>query len=99
MGAGDIPGVTVMETEPAEQAPEVDARPRRMTLNMRPQHPSTHGVLRLVLDLDGETLVASQPDVGYLHTGIEKELEVENYQQAVPLADRVDYLAPRANNL
>jgi NADH-quinone oxidoreductase subunit D len=99
MGAGDIPGVTVVETEPAEQAPEVDARPRRMTLNMGPQHPSTHGVLRLVLDLDGETIVASQPDIGYLHTGIEKEFEVKNYQQAVTLTDRIDYLAPLSNNL
>jgi NADH-quinone oxidoreductase subunit D len=99
MAAGDIPGVTVVETEPAEQAPEVDARPRRMTLNMGPQHPSTHGVLRLVLDLDGETIVASQPDIGYLHTGIEKEFEVKNYQQAVTLTDRIDYLAPLSNNL
>jgi len=99
MSAGDIPGVTVVETEPAEQAPEVDARPRRMTLNMGPQHPSTHGVLRLVLDLDGETIVASQPDIGYLHTGIEKEFEVKNYQQAVTLTDRIDYLAPLSNNL
>jgi len=99
MGAGDIPGVTIVETEPAEQAPEVDARPRRMTLNMGPQHPSTHGVLRLLLELDGETIVASQPDIGYLHTGIEKEFEVKNYQQAVTLTDRIDYLAPLSNNL
>jgi len=99
MGAGDIPGVTVVETETAEQAPELDARPRRMTLNMGPQHPSTHGVLRLVLDLDGETIVASQPDIGYLHTGIEKEFEVKNYQQGVTLTDRIDYLAPLSNNL
>ena len=99
MGSGDIPGVTVVESEPAEQAPEVDARPRRMTLNMGPQHPSTHGVLRLVLDLDGETIVASQPDIGYLHTGIEKEFEVKNYQQGVTLTDRIDYLAPLSNNL
>jgi NADH-quinone oxidoreductase subunit D len=70
-----------------------------MTLNMGPQHPSTHGVLRLILDLDGETIVASQPDIGYLHTGIEKEFEVKNYQQAVTLTDRIDYLAPLSNNL
>ena len=70
-----------------------------MTLNMGPQHPSTHGVLRLVLDLDGETIVASQPDIGYLHTGIEKEFEVKNYQQGVTLTDRIDYLAPLSNNL
>jgi len=64
-------------------------RPRRMVLNMGPQHPSTHGVLRLLLELDGETIMKCQPDIGYLHTGIEKEFEVKNYQQAVTLTDRV----------
>ena len=73
--------------------------PRRMVLNMGPQHPSTHGVLRLLLELDGETIVKCQPDIGYLHTGIEKEFEVKTYQQAVTLTDRVDYLAPLSNNL
>jgi NADH-quinone oxidoreductase subunit D len=73
--------------------------PRRMTLNMGPQHPSTHGVLRLELQLDGETIVGCQPDIGYLHTGIEKEFEVKTYQQAVTLTDRIDYLAPMSNNL
>ena len=72
---------------------------RRMVLNMGPQHPSTHGVLRLLLELDGETIVKCQPDIGYLHTGIEKEFEVKTYQQAVTLTDRVDYLAPLSNNL
>jgi NADH-quinone oxidoreductase subunit D len=66
---------------------------------MGPQHPSTHGVLRLKLELDGETIVKCQPDIGYLHTGIEKEFEVKNYQQAVTLTDRIDYLAPLSNNL
>jgi NADH-quinone oxidoreductase subunit D len=66
---------------------------------MGPQHPSTHGVLRLELELDGETIVKCQPDIGYLHTGIEKEFEVKNYQQAVTLTDRIDYLAPLSNNL
>jgi NADH-quinone oxidoreductase subunit D len=70
-----------------------------MTLNMGPQHPSTHGVLRLLLELDGETIVSAQPDIGYLHTGIEKEFEVKNYQQGVTLTDRIDYLAPLSNNL
>jgi NADH-quinone oxidoreductase subunit D len=88
----------VEEDVPAE-TPEVDARPRRMVLNMGPQHPSTHGVLRLVLELDGETIVSAWPDIGYLHTGIEKEFEVKNYQQAVTLTDRIDYLAPLSNNL
>jgi NADH-quinone oxidoreductase subunit D len=66
---------------------------------MGPQHPSTHGVLRLELELDGETIVKCQPDIGYLHTGIEKQFEVKNYQQGVTLTDRIDYLAPLSNNL
>ena len=70
-----------------------------MTLNMGPQHPSTHGVLRLQLELDGETIVSCRPDIGYLHTGIEKEFEQKTYQQAVTLTDRIDYLAPLSNNL
>ncbi len=70
-----------------------------MTLNMGPQHPSTHGVLRLLLELDGETIIRCRPDIGYLHTGIEKEFEVKTYQQAVTLTDRIDYLAPLSNNL
>ena len=70
-----------------------------MVLNMGPQHPSTHGVLRLILELDGETVVRGQSDIGYLHTGIEKECEVKTYQQVVPLTDRVDYLANLSNNL
>ena len=99
MSAGDIPGVTAIEAETAAEAPEVDTRPRRMVLNMGPQHPSTHGVLRLLLELDGETIVSAQPDIGYLHTGIEKEFEAKTYQQAVTLTDRIDYLAPLSNNL
>src|ERR1035437_1340022 len=82
----------------AEGAPP-EFGPRRMVLNMGPQHPSTHGVLRLVLDLDGENIVNCQLDIGYLHTGIEKEFEVKTYQQAVTLTDRVDYLAPLSMNL
>ncbi len=72
---------------------------RTMTLNMGPQHPSTHGVLRILLELDGETILKASPDVGFLHTGIEKECEVKTYQQVVPLTDRVDYLANLSNNL
>ncbi len=74
-------------------------RPRSLSLNMGPQHPSTHGVLRLELELDGETIVKCRPDIGYLHTGIEKEFEVKTYQQGVTLTDRIDYLAPLSNNL
>src|ERR1700712_3774021 len=70
-----------------------------MVLNMGPQHPSTHGVLRLVIELDGETIVSLAPDIGYLHTGIEKTCEAKFYSQVTPLTDRIDYLAPMANNL
>jgi NADH-quinone oxidoreductase subunit D len=69
-----------------------------MVINMGPQHPSTHGVLRLVLEIDGETVVSLAPDIGYLHTGIEKTCEAKFYQQVVPLTDRIDYLAPMINN-
>ncbi|MEG9438772.1 NADH-quinone oxidoreductase subunit D [Edaphobacter sp. HDX4] len=69
-----------------------------MIINMGPQHPSTHGVLRLVLEIDGETVVSLAPDIGYLHTGIEKTCEAKFYQQVVPLTDRIDYLAPMINN-
>src|ERR1700688_2766215 len=95
MSEPDAPG-------PVLAAPEDEVPPtarRNMVLNMGPQHPSTHGVLRLKLELDGEVIVRCQPDIGYLHTGIEKEFEVKNYQQAVTLTDRVDYLAPLSNNL
>jgi NADH-quinone oxidoreductase subunit D len=70
-----------------------------MVLNMGPQHPSTHGVLRLVLEIDGEAVVGLAPDIGYLHTGIEKTCEAKFYQQVVPLTDRIDYLSPMSNNL
>jgi NADH-quinone oxidoreductase subunit D len=70
-----------------------------MELNMGPQHPSTHGVLRLVLDLDGEVVKQCKPDVGFLHTGFEKDFERHNYQQCIPYTDRMDYLSPLFNNL
>jgi NADH-quinone oxidoreductase subunit D len=72
---------------------------KTMILNMGPQHPSTHGVLRLVVEIDGETIVRIMPDIGYLHTGIEKTTEAKFYQQVVPLTDRIDYLCPMTNNL
>jgi NADH-quinone oxidoreductase subunit D len=72
---------------------------RTMILNMGPQHPSTHGVLRVLLEIDGETVVRLMPDIGYLHTGIEKTCEAKFYQQVVPLTDRIDYLCPLTNNL
>jgi NADH-quinone oxidoreductase subunit D len=70
-----------------------------MVLNMGPQHPSTHGVLRVILDLDGEIVVKAQPVIGYLHTGIEKSCEAKTYSQAITLTDRIDYLCPLSNNL
>jgi len=72
---------------------------KTMVLNMGPQHPSTHGVLRVVLELDGERIVKATPEIGYLHTGIEKSCEAKTYAQAITLTDRLDYLAPLSNNL
>ncbi len=74
-------------------------RSETMTLNMGPQHPSTHGVLRVALELDGETIVAAKPIIGYLHTGMEKQAEYKTYTQSIPQTDRMDYLAPLSNNL
>jgi len=85
---------------PILKAPTAEgAKDQHMVLNMGPQHPSTHGVLRLVLEIDGEIVVRLYPEIGYLHTGIEKTCEAKFYQQVVPLTDRVDYLGPMANNL
>ena len=70
-----------------------------MTLSMGPQHPSTHGVLRLDLRLDGELVVGCIPDIGYLHTGMEKLFEYKKYQQGIVITDRMDYLNPLGNNL
>jgi len=70
-----------------------------MTVNMGPQHPSTHGVLRLVIELDGEIIQKITPHIGYLHRGVEKLSEHRTYHQTIPLTDRLDYLAPMSNNL
>src|SRR5258708_24949702 len=70
-----------------------------MTINMGPQHPSTHGVLRLILTIEGETVVKAVPDIGFLHTGIEKTAEAKTYHQALVLTDRMDYLSPLNSNL
>ena len=80
-------------------ATPVAATPKTMVLNMGPQHPSTHGVLRILLELDGENVVKAVPDMGYLHTGIEKSCEDKTYSQAITLTDRIDYLNPLGNNL
>src|SRR5262252_40869 len=91
---GDIVGTPILEAPVAE-----GSKDQHMVLNMGPQHPSTHGVLRLVLEVDGEIVVRLYPEIGYLHTGIEKTCEAKFYQQVVPLTDRVDYLGPMNNNL
>jgi NADH-quinone oxidoreductase subunit D len=77
--------------------PEI--RTETMTVNMGPQHPSTHGVLRLVLELDGETVTSLDPTIGFLHTGIEKTAEQKKWQQVIPLVERMDYLGPQSNSL
>src|SRR5881409_1530534 len=83
----------------AQQVMEEELRGERMIINMGPQHPSTHGVLRLVVELDGEEIVNVWPDVGYLHRGDEKIAENMTYTQFIPYTDRLDYLAPLANNV
>jgi NADH-quinone oxidoreductase subunit D len=76
-----------------------ELRTETMTLNMGPQHPSTHGVLRLVLELDGEIIMAAEPTIGYLHTGIEKLCEQKKWQQVIPLVERMDYLSAHSNSM
>ena len=85
---------------PAIETPEItNLGGQHMVLNMGPQHPATHGVLRLVVEIDGETIVKVRPEIGYLHTGIEKTCEAKFYQQVIPLTDRINYLDPLSNNL
>ena len=93
------PGIDDVLADAKRHGGEDPGRDHTMVLNMGPQHPSTHGVLRLVLEIDGETVVSCAPDIGYLHTGIEKTCEAKFYQQVVPLTDRIDYLCPMTNNL
>jgi NADH-quinone oxidoreductase subunit D len=76
-----------------------DIKTEVMTVNMGPQHPSTHGVLRLVLELDGETVLSCAPTIGYLHTGIEKTAEQKKWQQVIPLVERMDYLSSHSNSM
>ena len=77
----------------------IPGQEERVILSMGPQHPSTHGVLRVVLELEGETVIRSRYDIGYLHTGFEKSFEDKTYAQGITLTDRMDYLAPLSNNL
>ncbi len=78
---------------------KIPGQEERVILSMGPQHPSTHGVLRLVLELEGETVIRAKYDIGYLHTGFEKSFEIKTYSQGITLTDRMDYLAPLSNNL
>src|ERR1041385_3240122 len=104
--ATDTDSVIVMErieelTNTATVAPGVEITAmddQTMIVNMGPQHPSTHGVLRIVLELDGEVIVRATPHIGYVHTGIEKELEFQTYLKGVTLTDRIDYVASLLEN-
>ena len=93
------PGVEDVVRDSEKHRHNAAPKDQTMVINMGPQHPSTHGVLRLVLEIDGESVVSLAPDIGYLHTGIEKTCEAKFYQQVVPLTDRIDYLCPMTNNL
>jgi NADH-quinone oxidoreductase subunit D len=90
----DMIGTPILQTPVAEGAHD-----QHMILNLGPQHPSMHGVLRLVVEIDGEIVLRLYPEIGYLHTGIEKTCEAKFYHQVVPLTDRVNYLDPLSNNL
>src|SRR5215831_3507682 len=85
------------ELQPGGEQPDIPAD--KMVLNMGPSHPATHGVLRIVLELDGEIISKAMPDVGFLHRGDEKIAENMTYTQFIPYTDRLDYLAPLANNV
>ena len=86
---------TLQDSQPTEGGLRTDT----MTINMGPQHPSTHGVLRLILTIEGEIVIKAVPDIGFLHTGIEKTAEAKTYHQALVLTDRTEYLSPLCNNL
>ncbi len=81
-----------------EKVIQSDIQTQEYFLNMGPQHPATHGVLRLILKLDGETVVGIEPDLGYIHRGIEKMCEYDTYRQIIHLTDRMDYLSSHINN-
>src|SRR5215813_8904087 len=85
--------------EAAILTPDGDLEGDKMVLNVGPSHPATHGVLRIVLELDGEIIAKAVPDIGYLHRGDEKIAENMTFTQFIPYTDRLDYLAPLANNV
>jgi NADH-quinone oxidoreductase subunit D len=95
MQTGEQTELHITDSVRVDETTRVDT----MTINMGPQHPSTHGVLRLVVTLEGETVVKTVPDIGYLHTGIEKTAESKSYFQTLVMTDRMDYLDPLSNNL
>jgi NADH-quinone oxidoreductase subunit D len=90
-------GYEVPDATALEEAPQLASE--HMLINIGPQHPATHGVLRLVVELDGEVVIRVIPHVGYLHSGFEKLGEYRHYNQIIPLTDRMDYLAPMSNNV
>ncbi len=90
---------TERDLDPMDPMSTAEPRQETMVINMGPQHPSTHGVLRLLLELDGETVIRCEPIVGYLHTGIEKNMEYRTWQQGVTFVTRADYLSPFFNEL
>ena len=94
----DAAGLAARDAEAYQQTTQ-DVVGEKLTLNMGPSHPATHGVLRLLLELDGEIITKATPDIGYLHRGDEKIAENMQYNQFVPYTDRLDYLAPLANNV
>src|SRR5246500_4455578 len=93
------PVTRVAAADAALREPGRDDIGQKMVLNMGPSHPATHGVLRLVLELDGEVIIKATPDIGFLHRGDEKIAENMQYNQFVPYTDRLDYIAPLANNV
>ena len=96
--APDTMGKAAQQLQAYEQSTE-DIIGEKLVLNMGPSHPATHGVLRLILELDGEVITKATPDVGFLHRGDEKIAENMHYNQFVPYTDRLDYLAPLASNV
>src|SRR6202789_3447069 len=91
--------VNPVAAAPSGEIELTDMQGEKMVLNMGPSHPATHGVLRIVLELDGEIITKAEPDIGYLHRGDEKIAENMTYTQFIPYTDRLDYLAPLSNNV
>src|ERR1700724_349532 len=95
----EIPDSLTRTAKSLETIDESELLGEKLVINMGPSHPATHGVLRLVLEMDGEIITKATPDIGYLHRGDEKIAENMHYNQFVPYTDRLDYLAPLANNV